>query len=560
MNRLNTKKTLSELLHRPEYRVVALVGDWGVGKTHLWTELAEEQHIRHGYFSLFGVKDPGEIIKGLATSLAKLESGDGNKLRKAWGSVSTTLAGTLDKLADANGLAAASLGVLNDILSANVVEGLLRGETVVLDDIERSSEDLTMDLLMGAVDQLRQLKCKIVLILNDTKLDDREAIWRAFYEKVVDIQLTLLTTADEAIDAILSTAPVDAKSSIRSAWIRSGCRNIRLAERAIRAVATIIPQPESIPLVKARLIADIVYLTIAEFHGYAPNANATDALRVMRTVSFSKDPEERGRFDAIRAATKADFSVYRDFQAAVVEFLRTGQIARADWEALLADANEDVRLGALQQQLNDWTSAALWDPTVTPSELENRAQGLLPHAWRLDPPNAQAFIFALKENGISALVDDFIDAWSEGIIANKRSYRKQPLYQPIEPIDPRIEAAIDRLDELMTPSLTLHNALIQRIKFQEAVVLAAAAINRASEAEWQGYLQGATTRENLDLAHSLLRDGGSDVAEGAKKLRSALDQICTAQPGSRLTHILLQRNIVQPASGEGAQSTESPSV
>ncbi len=299
-----------------------------------------------------------------------------------------------------------------------------------------------------------------------------------------------------------------------------------------------------------RLIADTVFLTIAEARAFHKEADSVESLSVLTGALSSSVPEIRARREAIRASAPVDFSIYRSFQEAVIAFLKTGQIDEDSWDRCIDEAIADISAGSTRQRLANWIETALWDPTTADDAARKSAEEWFPEVWRLDPRNAQAFIYALKEIGAHDLVDPFVVAWCQGINENQVVYGTRLHFEPVEPIDPRILQAIEQLALVLHPLPSLHDALQRQTEQRDFQEIDVAAINAAKEDDWARYLLSAQTNVPFNLAFTLLRVGGNDTSVGKETLRIALRNICQRQPEGKLARVIIRRNILPPSDAE----------
>ena len=553
MDQATTRESLYQLIQSRAYVVIALTGEWGVGKTHLWESLAREKDIRHGYVSLFGLKSASELKTRLASSKMRLDEKEGVELRRSWKSISASLANAIDRYSDSNGVVGATAMVVNDLVGDRIIERILTGAVVVLDDLERSDPSLDMAAVMGVIDELRRLKCQVVLILNEQQLDARGSCWSTYHEKVVDIQLALTPTPADAIDAVINMVTAGRREAIRDAWLEANCRNIRVAQRVIRADRTIFRDLDTQNI--ASLVSDTVFLTIAEARAFHKEADSVEVLSVLTGGARGADPKVRERRDAIRASSAVNFSIYRSFQEAVIEFLKTGHIDVHRWDQCISEAEQDILAGSERQKLHSWFEAALWDPTLSDEAARRTAQELLPEVWRLDPRNAQTFIHALKTIGSHDLVDAFVDAWIDGINRNRVLYSKDLPFDPIEPVDPRIFEALDELASVVHPRPPMIEALRRQAGRRDYRENDVVAINEATVDEWANLLLSSETKESFDLLYDLHRHGGIETQRGRTAMRAAVQRIHDQQPESKLARVILRSGLLPPSSlGDGPQS------
>lgn len=73
-----------------------------------------------------------------------------------------------------------------DEIALLAVPAILRKRVIVIDDIERKHAALSIDEVMGFIDEFTQVYgSRILLILNSDQLDDK-AMWDKLREKVID--------------------------------------------------------------------------------------------------------------------------------------------------------------------------------------------------------------------------------------------------------------------------------------------------------------------------------------------------------------------------------------
>ncbi|MBL8278228.1 MAG: hypothetical protein JNL93_16125 [Pelomonas sp.] len=182
-----TSRQLTALLHDKDVKVVALSGRWGTGKSYMWQQVQKaatsEQVQKAAVVSLFGLSSIEQVKLKLIQSVAvKDEQG---WLEKAKGGLAM-----LEKVHK-------GFGLINDV-GLLVAPSVLSDKLIVLDDIERKHEKLHLDEILGFIDEFTQRNgARFLIILNSDRLKNRE-IWDSLREKVVDHELKLNTSCDEA--------------------------------------------------------------------------------------------------------------------------------------------------------------------------------------------------------------------------------------------------------------------------------------------------------------------------------------------------------------------------
>lgn len=170
MSLAKTKEQLIKLLDQADNKVIALSGRWGTGKTHLWKEVQAQNNVdqrvkRALYVSLFGLSSLDQIKRKLievAIPYADSQNAVLKAFNKAFKSGFTAISKHYKALAAINDL--------NVLLMAPV---LLRDKVIVIDDIERKQDKLSIDEVLGFIDEYsKQYESRFVLVLNEDKLSD----------------------------------------------------------------------------------------------------------------------------------------------------------------------------------------------------------------------------------------------------------------------------------------------------------------------------------------------------------------------------------------------------
>lgn len=224
------KETLARVVFDSERPiVVALKGGWGEGKTYFWKNNVAASYApeRIGYVSVFGA-DTLQTIREkvlLAALLPRLRPDTkGSKLVEIVRQTATALVKGLR---------------IPDTLITQLLESttLKPGWILCLDDIERLSDSIGVDALLGYINELRdERKLKVVLIYNDEAAIKNDA-FQKYHEKVVDRELpfspdvsAILRLVFEATSSINGDPEVLAELTRRCDVL--DLRNIRLIVKA----------------------------------------------------------------------------------------------------------------------------------------------------------------------------------------------------------------------------------------------------------------------------------------------------------------------------------------
>ncbi len=165
----------------------------------------------------------------------------------------------------------------------------IRNQIVCIDDLERRG-DITVKDVFGLISYLREQRgCKVVLLLNQSKLDENPEGAREFsdyFEKVIDTKLVFSPTAGEAV-----AIAIDGKDEL-SRLIAEHCEKLQISNiRVIKKIERLI-----------RIVAPLVQRFDPEItrqrRGRAPMARSADACLAVyqrRLPSQPPDPiDDRG--------------------------------------------------------------------------------------------------------------------------------------------------------------------------------------------------------------------------------------------------------------------------
>ncbi|MCK1655131.1 hypothetical protein IVA88_27325 [Bradyrhizobium sp. 149] len=243
------REQIAKFLARKDPEVLCLRGKWGVGKTFAWSrglELAHQAKTiklqRYSYVSLFGVNSLDELKFAIFENVTTLSNGvvkaDVNTLDDFVNSKIGSWR-KLTKLAQAVPIVRSVIG--GDATSL-VSFMTIRDQIICIDDLERKGQKLDISDVLGLISYLReQRNCKVVLILNDEKLDgDAKKTFGNNLEKVVDISLVYRPPAVEAVKIAISETD-DISRFIAEKCVALGITNIRVIRRIVRSVRDIEP-------------------------------------------------------------------------------------------------------------------------------------------------------------------------------------------------------------------------------------------------------------------------------------------------------------------------------
>ncbi|MCF6211742.1 MAG: KAP family NTPase [Gammaproteobacteria bacterium] len=239
------KEQILQFLSSETPEVMAIKGEWGVGKTYSWKKFLSEANSangvkldRYSYVSLFGINS----LEAFKYTIFE------NVIRKE---IIGTEASIDTFKNNASGLIE-SFGrqSINIFKGAPIVKSLspaietisflsLNSTLICIDDLERKGNSLEIKDVLGLVSLLKeQKKCKVVLLLNDGEegLDD----YSKYREKVIDIELKFAPSPEEC-SSIAYSDNKEIFPRLKELVINLGIRNIRILKKIERMVDLAMP-------------------------------------------------------------------------------------------------------------------------------------------------------------------------------------------------------------------------------------------------------------------------------------------------------------------------------
>lgn len=453
-----TKANLKQLIDEPSNRVIALSGKWGTGKSYLWRSVQTDPDAASAkdalYASLFGIKDISQLKLKLAqAAIAKQDDGRAKHLiADAWKHGSKVL-----KVFKPN--AAASI----DEVALMAVPKLLSERFIVIDDIERKHEKLDVAEVMGFIDEYTQIHdARFLLILNSNQLADQR-IWETLREKVIDHEVALGTTSEEAVEIALKAVPTPYAATIQTAVQTCGITNIRIIQKIIRVVNRLLEGRTGLTEdVQQRVIPSTVVLGGIYYKGIENGPDADFVLNFNSTRYYlEKHQREREQVaDAERDKETAQWALMLgelgisgadEYEVLVLDFLKTGllDVVAADTIFNRYLSERDLFLAtARYRELSDKT---LWNPELSNEELLAEAEGMLSVVHLLDAYSVTSLHWVVSqipggEDAANRLVSQWLEKYRKG---QPHGFDVDRVIQ--RDIHPDIEAEFERNRTLLQP-------------------------------------------------------------------------------------------------------------
>jgi len=272
--------------------VLVIKGQWGVGKTHFWKNLINEEIVAgrlenegYVYCSLFGLDSLAEVKTRLwsqrknLSRLKKAHDPDSYWICRAWyqsiywlSSLWKDRTNLSDLSRQLRKIRKYGAGISLQIASTIAYPTFINNTLVCIDDLDRMSSGVSMQDLLGLVTQLKdEHDCKVCLILNEDSMEEEEAkTFRNHGEKGVDIKIEFEPSAEESFDLAVSSTNTH-YDVLKESCLQLEVVNIRIISRIRDAAERLCPYLEERSLQTIReSLRVLVLLTWAYYDKGAP--------------------------------------------------------------------------------------------------------------------------------------------------------------------------------------------------------------------------------------------------------------------------------------------------
>ena len=417
MSLQETKEHLIRLLGDADNSVIALSGKWGTGKTHLWNEVkagSNDDKVKKAlYVSLFGLSSIDQVKRKLIESAIP---GAGSH-----GAMFDSIKQLLRIGVKAGSEYYKGLAALNDLNLLLMAPVLLRDSVIVIDDIERKHEKLGNDEVLGFIDEFsQQYRSRFILVLNNDQLAN-QGVWNTMREKVIDQEIRLLTTPEEAFSIGISLIPSRYADSIKRASITCCITNIRIVGKVIRAVNRILDDRELEGALLARVVPSIVLFSAIHYKGLEDGPDFQFALNIGSAddwADFAKDkkqePTEEEKLRVKWRLLIGELGIHGcdEFEALVVDFLESGLFDASKLALIIERYIAEQQNIEARERANQLLFKLFWDHRVSEGQLIEMAFDLPTIAGLLDPFLASELEQALASLNDGAIIGKaIVDAW-----------------------------------------------------------------------------------------------------------------------------------------------------
>ena len=417
------RNAVDEFLKTDTPEVLAIKGGWGVGKTFFWNQFVQKTSKNHRYpfkrytyVSLFGISSLEELKFTIFEQIIdKSQIGERISI--------DNLKRNADDLAKRLGRKAVQLlqgiPVLKNYGSAIQSASFLsvKDTLICFDDFERKGDRLSAKDVLGLVSLLKEQRdCKVVLIFNDTSLDQaaRED-YKQFREKVIDLEITYSPTAKESGTLVFeSQSHID--QTLANLAIKLDIRNIRILKKIEKAAKRVVAGLTDVEEEVTNQALSTLTLLGWCYYSHGEQIPSYDYVKKigfgLYELGEKKKTEQEQGWDAMLR----DYGFFHtdEYDLALADVIETGYV---DETVLLEEAKKvNAQVLANKSQASFSGAWDLFHNTFDNNEdalIEALSQSLRKNASYISPINLNGTVRLLRELGKEELASELIGTYIE---------------------------------------------------------------------------------------------------------------------------------------------------
>lgn len=552
------KSALQGFARRDEAGAILITGRWGVGKTHACLESLRP--LKEEAFSSAKPKSSARDRFNFSyVSLYGVETADGIYSRIALGwqhSAAPEVPGWFREIGNVTGKAVKGVadifnaGRLMETIGSSGVGLFVRNALIIIDDLERRDDKLTIDAVMGVASYLVESRnCRVIFISNEDALseDDRKK-FNSQKEKVFDDELEYSPTSEENVSLM---APGNGQYILPPAQGLhiSNLRVIRAANRLLETIKANVACDH--PATSEALLRNAAVLGMVHY-GFRDKVDLTnrETLIAAQSITINETFLAMPTVQYLRAAG------YKlgPADTEIVALLDTGYL---DWKELNSDLQDRsiyFKRAEAEDQLAKAVTAFFRNFSLQEADIVPRLKTICEDsAEYIAPQNLATAAEILVEAG----EPDFLDAWMkrwERFNLPVLAYADLVAFQKGHDLYPasRMQALHDELMRREGPPSIEKQLLTPfRDKFFFGDFPDIAAL---PDSAYDDYLQSSS--ENVSFViRNILANFHDDYHDGkaliARKTLAALDRL---KGSSRLNDYRI--SILKSSLGKGDKSTD----
>jgi hypothetical protein len=395
-----------------------------------------------------------------------------------------------------------ALAAINDLNLLLIAPLALRNRVIVIDDIERKHEKLGIDEVLGFIDEYsKEFNTRFVLVLNDDQLSskgDQEKLWITFREKVIDHELKLSTSPNEAFSIAIKLWPSKYEPALRRAVIACGLTNIRIVGKVIKAANQILAARDLTDAIQSRVVPSVVLFAAIHYLGLEDGPDFQFALNISNPQwsHFMRDkntePTEQDKREDRWRLLMSELGIHGcdEFERVLVEFFESGLFESDQVQTIIERYVTEAQEMAARQNVRSFMRKAFWDHRATEADLVAEAAAFPAAAGHLDPYLATELHEILSElAGGQRLADQIVQAWITAFNDRCGTATDDDDNPFGKPLHPSIKATFDASLEKAQAEATVVQACLHIIEYSGWGTMQVVAMKKATAADFESAIR-----------------------------------------------------------------------
>ena len=415
------KSVIGRFLSEKKLEVLALKGEWGVGKTYIWNLILHKNKEKikiknYCYVSLFGIASIAELRTAIVAKTHNVEQ-IGEKNDPAIIAEKSRLP-SLDSIKEFASSMKSITGNYSIAFDA-IAPHLIKDTIICFDDFERMNfGSIKPDELLGFISSLKEeKKCKVVLIFNEKELGDSEEVYKKYREKIIDKEIEFAPSAEEAIE-IAFPQGLPSRDLAEKYAISLNIKNIRILGKIVDLIEMVDKEIKDLhESVKESAVRDIVLFVWAYYGTNEEKPSLDYILGWHLSFSVTNKGKSAKELEWDTFIGGYGFTHINKFDVAISEVIKNGYVEDTGLLNEAKNLDSEYKAGNLRGlYLEVWDRCFYGTFTDNEAELINELLASFKEAIRHVPVSElDKTVYVLRElgryNEAEMLIDEYIVAW-----------------------------------------------------------------------------------------------------------------------------------------------------
>lgn len=424
------KSQIDFFLSKSEPSVMAIKGEWGIGKTFSWNkyliEARKEKRVPCGcysYVSLFGVKSIEQLKEAIfSNAVSNDHAGEQPNLQSLKDNSKTLL----------NSFSKHSWYFLKGLPYLNYAAPAIQAWSfmsitnylICIDDLERKGTSLELKEVLGLISLLKEQKdCKVVLLLNDGTQEVED--YKKYKEKVIDVELYFSPSPQESASIAFDKSK-EYRNDLSEYTVKLGINNIRILKKIESVVKLLWPRVEQcVEEIRMQVLHSAALMGWAHYSPRVDNKIPTlefiESIGNVYLLGGKDASEDEKAWKEILVSYK--FMLVDDFDKVIAEIIKYGYFDLIHIDEVINRANEI----ALHNRKAHGLSKA-WDvfhDSFDDNEdlvIQSFIQGTKESIGHITANQLDSVIGVLKDLGEKDKASELIDFYIENRTSNPEAF------------------------------------------------------------------------------------------------------------------------------------------